>query len=271
MPKSVTRQLFVAVKRLRTYLDLSVHSHLLLVELVVVVGVHLEVVESKFLLDTLLECLTLLQSQSVGLGNDGNNIDDIGQLLQNDDIDGLERVAGRLDEEQTAVDAGVLNITLTLSGKLLSQVSRVLVLDVLDDGIPAAVVVDQITVARGVNNVKAETDTILLDVVGNGVDLGRGSNNFFGNKTTLGLDKVRSEDGVDEGRFSETSLTYLWEEHARHVSQAMRGWGWRNARQSNASKLINLPTQITLNWKPRFNSFFSIWLVMLSKPTWLWG
>ena len=28
---------------------------------------------------------------------------------------------------------------------------------------------------------------------------------------------------------------------------------------------------MTLNWKPRFRSFFSIWEVMLSKPTWLWG
>ena len=24
---------------------------------------------------------------------------------------------------------------------------------------------------------------------------------------------------------------------------------------------------MTLNWKPRFSNFFSIWLVMLSKPT----
>lgn len=32
-----------------------------------------------------------------------------------------------------------------------------------------------------------------------------------------------------------------------------------------------IPTQMTLNWKPRFSNFFSIWLVMLSKPTWLLG
>lgn len=31
------------------------------------------------------------------------------------------------------------------------------------------------------------------------------------------------------------------------------------------------PTQITLNWNPRFKSLRSIWDVMLSKPTWLWG
>jgi hypothetical protein len=33
----------------------------------------------------------------------------------------------------------------------------------------------------------------------------------------------------------------------------------------------HVPTHITLNWKPRFKSFRSIWEVMLSKPTWLRG
>lgn len=32
-----------------------------------------------------------------------------------------------------------------------------------------------------------------------------------------------------------------------------------------------VPTHITLNWKPRLSSLRSIWEVMLSKPTWLWG
>lgn len=47
------------------------------------------------------------------------------------------RMAGRLDEEQTAVDTGILNVTLTLRGEFLAEVCRVLVLDVLDDGVPA--------------------------------------------------------------------------------------------------------------------------------------
>jgi hypothetical protein len=34
---------------------------------------------------------------------------------------------------------------------------------------------------------------------------------------------------------------------------------------------LNLPTQITLNWNPRFNSLRSICVVILSKPTWLRG
>ena len=34
---------------------------------------------------------------------------------------------------------------------------------------------------------------------------------------------------------------------------------------------MHLPTQMTLNWKPRFRSLRSICEVMLSKPTWLLG
>ena len=34
---------------------------------------------------------------------------------------------------------------------------------------------------------------------------------------------------------------------------------------------LAIPTQITLNWNPRLRSLRSIWVVMLSKPTWLLG
>jgi len=47
-------------------------------------------VEGELLLDALLKRLALFKSEGVGLGNNGNNVDDIRQLLQNDDIDGLE-------------------------------------------------------------------------------------------------------------------------------------------------------------------------------------
>ena len=43
----------------------------------------------------------------------------------------------RLDEEETAVNAGVLDVALSLGGELFAQVGRVLVFDVFDDGIPA--------------------------------------------------------------------------------------------------------------------------------------
>lgn len=64
-------------KESKTNLDLGVNRTLLLIKFVVVVGVHLEVVERELLLDALLEGLSLLQSQRVGLGNNRNNVDDI--------------------------------------------------------------------------------------------------------------------------------------------------------------------------------------------------
>jgi hypothetical protein len=74
-------------------------------------------------------------------------------------------MARRLNEEQAAVDTGVLDISLTLSCELLSEVCGVLVLDVLDDWIPASIVVDLITITRGIDNVQPQTNTILLDDV----------------------------------------------------------------------------------------------------------
>ena len=42
-----------------------------------------------------------------------------------------------LDEEQAAVNTGILNVTLALSSELLAEVCRVLILDILHNGIPA--------------------------------------------------------------------------------------------------------------------------------------
>lgn len=75
---------------MKTYLDLDVHSTLLVVKLVIIIGVHLQVVESKFLLDSLLECLALLEREGVGLGDNGNDINDVGQFLQNNNVNGFE-------------------------------------------------------------------------------------------------------------------------------------------------------------------------------------
>lgn len=162
--------------------------------------------EGKLSLDTLLELQSLLNSQGISLGNDRHNVDNIGQLLQDDNINGLERVARRLDEEQTGVDAGVGDVTLSLGGKLLSQVRGVLVLDVLDDGIPTAVVVDKVAVAGGVDDVEPQTDTILLNEVRDALDLGGLANGLVRLQATLGVDEVRGEDGVDERRLAQASL-----------------------------------------------------------------
>lgn len=46
-------------------------------------------------------------------------------------------MARGLNEEQTAVNTGILDVTLTLSSEFLAEVCGVLVLDVLDNGVPA--------------------------------------------------------------------------------------------------------------------------------------
>ena len=75
-----------------THVDLPVDSPLLIIKLVVVVGVHLQVVESKLLLDTLLESLALLESEGISLSNDRNDIDHIRELLEHDNVDRLQGV-----------------------------------------------------------------------------------------------------------------------------------------------------------------------------------
>lgn len=138
--------------------------------------------------------MPLLQGQSVRLGNDRNDIDDLCELLQDDDINllvsyssrpaesatyRLQGVAGRVDEEETAVDPGIGDMFISERSKLLSQVGRVLVLDLLGSAfgrptpnacswtnvfhnrVPAVVVVDLVSVARGVDDVQPQPDSIL--------------------------------------------------------------------------------------------------------------
>lgn len=49
-------------------------------------------------------------------------------------------MAGWLDEEKTAVNTCVLDVTLSLSCEFLAKVGRVLIFDVFDDGVPATTV-----------------------------------------------------------------------------------------------------------------------------------
>ena len=86
---------------------------------------------------TLLEREEVVLRQRVRLGNDGDNVDNLAELLHDDNVDGAERVACRVDEEQAAVDTRVQDVAVTDRGELLAEVCAVLVLDVLDDGVPA--------------------------------------------------------------------------------------------------------------------------------------
>ena len=66
--------------------------------------------EGELLLDAVLELLALLESERIGLCNDWHDVDGLAQLLENNNVDGLEAVAGGRNEVKTAVDAGVLDV-----------------------------------------------------------------------------------------------------------------------------------------------------------------
>ena len=71
-------------------LNLSIDGALLIVKFVIVIRVHLEVMEGKLLLNSRLELLALLKRQGVGLRNDGNDVDDVRELLENNNINRLQ-------------------------------------------------------------------------------------------------------------------------------------------------------------------------------------
>jgi hypothetical protein len=75
-----------------------------------------------------LEVVPLFDGQRVTLSNDGDNVHNLGEFLHHDDIDGAQRVAGWVDEEESAVDAGIDNVLVTHRRQLLAKVSRVLIL-----------------------------------------------------------------------------------------------------------------------------------------------
>jgi hypothetical protein len=52
-------------------------------------------VEGELLLDAVLELLTLLERERVGLCDDWNNVDGLAQLLEDDNVDWLETVTRR--------------------------------------------------------------------------------------------------------------------------------------------------------------------------------
>lgn len=116
-------------------------------------------------------------------------------------------MTGWLDEEEAAVDAGILDVALALSGELLAEVCGVLVLDVLHNWVPTSVVVDLVSITWGIDNVQAKTDAVLLNDVRDSLDLGGGAGLWSWLKTALGVDEVGGEDGIDESGLSETSLS----------------------------------------------------------------
>jgi len=84
-----------------------------------------------------LEIIPLLNSQAIRLGNDRYNIDHLTELLHHNHVDGAQRMPRRVDEVQAAVDARILDVPVSHRRQFLAQIRAVLILDVLDDRVPA--------------------------------------------------------------------------------------------------------------------------------------
>jgi len=136
-------------------LDLSIECNFLVVVLFIIIWIHAKVVESKLFSYPLLESSALLESQTITLGNNGNDVDEFRELLENDNVDWLQAMARRLNEEQAAMNTSVLEVALTLSAQLLAQICAMLVLDILDNWVPASLIVDEIAVSRSINDVES--------------------------------------------------------------------------------------------------------------------
>lgn len=187
-------------------LDLSIEGNFFLVVLLIIVWIHAQVVESEFLSYPFLERSPLLQGQAITLGNDGHNVDEFREFLQNHNVNWLQAVTRRLDEEEAAVNAGILKVTLALGGQFFAKVCAVLILDVLDDRIPAPLIVHQVTISGSIDNIETQAHTVFLNEVRDGLNFGGRSNRLGWCKTTLAVNQMRGKDGVDQRGFPETSL-----------------------------------------------------------------
>ena len=81
----------------------------------------------------------------------------------------LERVAGRLNEVDARMDAVVHNVH-AVDLVLRVEVGIEALLDVLDDWAPGCIVVDKVAKTRRVNDGKAQTDAVFLNVRANGLN-----------------------------------------------------------------------------------------------------
>ena len=123
------------------------------------------------------------------------------------DVQGLQGVTGGLDEVNTGVDAVVNNVA-AVDLVLGLKVGVEALLDVLDNGAPRVIVVDEVTESGSVDHGQAEPDTVLLNVGAGGLDRdGLGDDIGVGTGALLGGVQRGVEQGVHEGRLSETRFT----------------------------------------------------------------
>jgi hypothetical protein len=122
-------------------------------------------------------------------------------------VEGFERVASGLNEEDASVDAVVDNVH-AVDLVLGVEVRIIALLDVVDNGAPRLIVVDEVTEARSVDNSQTQTDTSLLNIGADGLD-GDGLRNDVEARALALLGRVEGgvEESVDERGLAKAGFT----------------------------------------------------------------
>jgi hypothetical protein len=91
------------------------------------------------------------------------------KLLHDLNVKRLQRVASGLNEVYNSVDAVVYDVH-AVDLVLRLEVGVETLLNVLDNGVPRFIVVDEVAESGRVNNSQPQTDTVLLNVSTDGLD-----------------------------------------------------------------------------------------------------
>lgn len=111
----------------------------------------------------MLELGQVSRAESVGLGNDGDQVDTRAQSLHDFNVKGLESVASGTDKVQASVNTKV-DLVLAARLLLLKHVGLMLVVEELDDGHPGVAVVDIVAEPGGVNNRELDLERLFLEL-----------------------------------------------------------------------------------------------------------
>lgn len=116
-------------------------------------------------------------------------------------------MASRLDEENTGVNSVVDNVH-SVNLVFSVQVGVEALLNVVDNGAPRLIVVNEVAKAGGVDNGQAQADTGLLDIGTDGLDGDSLGNDVqAGRLALLGRVQRGVEKSVDKGRFAQARFT----------------------------------------------------------------
>lgn len=117
-------------------------------------------------------------------------------------IQGLQRMAGWLDEVDAGMDSVVHNVH-AIHLVLCLEIGIESLLNVFHNWSPGIIIVDKVTKARGINHGQTEADSILFNVCTDGLDGDCLGDDVQAGPLALAWRIKRGvEESIDQGRFS---------------------------------------------------------------------